>query len=294
VTVGDQVDLGRALQPTSRHDRGPRRTCFRCTNLRAPSRPSGRRSRAKGVHVVHERRSADRESRPERGRLVSRDTFPLEVSLAWGQHGWRSGDHESKYREARLYPGASGRNPVVRSAGLECGTAPSHFSIRRHTIPALDAWTLGVDLFRAWSHVRTDDPVCGGAAHVALECGEERPWWPVPREDWRLEDPKGKPLEAVGTTWEGESCGSPESAPRREADMGPGRGARPGSTPSHGPARALEPPTSWHTTAPREARKRDLLVIVPRLSEDRQKSRCVSGSGPWRGRARHHHLSERP
>src|SRR5208337_1508047 len=134
----------------------------------------------------------------ERGRLVYRDTFPLEVSLAWGQHAWRSGDHESKYREARLYPGASGRNPVVRSAGLECGTAPSYFSIGRHTTPALDAWTFGVGLFRPGSQVRTDDSACGGTAHVAVECGEEHPWCLVWPEDRRLERPEGQATRGRG------------------------------------------------------------------------------------------------
>src|SRR5271157_1053263 len=57
------------------------------------------------------------------------------------------------------------------------------------------------------------------------------------------------------------------------------RGARPGSTPSHGPARALEPPTSWLTTVPREARKRDLLVIVPRPGEHRQRVTVRVGIG---------------
>jgi len=71
----------------------------------------------------------------DRRRLESGDRFQLELSLAGGQDGWRSGDHESKYRDARLYPGASGRNRVVRSAGLECGTAPFHFSIGHGPTP---------------------------------------------------------------------------------------------------------------------------------------------------------------
>src|SRR5271157_1564190 len=69
----------------------------------------------------------------DRRRLESGDRFQLELLLAGGQDGWRSGDHESKYWEARFYPGASGRNPVVRSAGLECGTAP--FSFPHRTLP---------------------------------------------------------------------------------------------------------------------------------------------------------------
>jgi hypothetical protein len=34
--------------------------------------------------------------------------------------------------------------------------------------------------------------------------------------------PKGIPPEAMSTTWDGQSCGSSQSAPRRAADMGPG------------------------------------------------------------------------
>ena len=65
------------------------------------------------------------------------------------------------------------------------------------TPPALDAWTFGVALFRAWSQVRTDDSVCGGAPQVALECCEERPWCLVQCVGLTVEDPKGKRLEAV-------------------------------------------------------------------------------------------------
>src|SRR5271157_318107 len=51
---------------------------------------------------------------------------------------------------------------------------------------------------RSWSH--------WGATRGAV-------WCPVRREDRRLEDPKGKPLEALCRTWDGESCGSSHSAP---------------------------------------------------------------------------------
>ncbi|HME72039.1 MAG TPA: hypothetical protein VKM54_19540 [Myxococcota bacterium] len=43
-----------------------------------------------------------------------------------------------------------------------------------------------------------------------------------PAEHRRLEDPKGRPFEVAYRPWDSELCGSSQSAPGREADLGPG------------------------------------------------------------------------
>jgi len=127
---------------------------------------------------------------------------------------------------------------------------------------------------------------CGGAVLIALGCGEECPRCPVRREDRRLDGPKGKPLEAVGRTWGGLRLVTERASARDR--HGPGVRSCAGSETTSGEVRRHR--TVRHelwNRQPRGARpcpggatKRDLLVTVPRLGEDGQKSRCVSGSGP--------------
>jgi arsenate reductase len=56
----------------------------------------------------------------------------------------------------------------------------------------------GIDLAEAQPQLLTDDLARGAAALITMGCGEACPVVPgLKRDDWPLEDPKGKPLEEV-------------------------------------------------------------------------------------------------
>jgi arsenate reductase (thioredoxin) len=77
------------------------------------------------------------------------------------------------------------------SAGTEPGT-------RVHPEVLAAMREVGVDLSDAVPRKLTDDLARGASALVTMGCGEACPVVPgVRREDWPLEDPKGKPIEKV-------------------------------------------------------------------------------------------------
>ena len=77
------------------------------------------------------------------------------------------------------------------SAGTEPGTR-----VHPEVLEAMRE--VGVDLSGAVPRKLTDDLARGASALVTMGCGEACPVVPgVRREDWPLEDPKGKPIERV-------------------------------------------------------------------------------------------------
>jgi arsenate reductase len=56
----------------------------------------------------------------------------------------------------------------------------------------------GIDLAGARPQLLTDDLARGASALITMGCGEACPVVPgLERDDWPLEDPKGKPVEQV-------------------------------------------------------------------------------------------------
>lgn len=56
-----------------------------------------------------------------------------------------------------------------------------------------------IDLFGVTPQLLSDELARRATLLVTMGCGEEYPVVPrLQREDWPLEDPKGKPIEAVG------------------------------------------------------------------------------------------------
>jgi len=140
---------------------------------------------------------------------------------------------------------------------------------RRRSLPSM---VLGPD--RRPRVGRRGDGSHWGATRGAL-------WCPVRREDRQLEDPKGKPLEAMCRTWDSESSASSQSAPRARQTWAHALSCfRAGLTPTRGRTRVLEWPTSRLTTVPWPARKQDRLVIFSYRVSAGSRSPCVSESGP--------------
>jgi arsenate reductase len=85
-------------------------------------------------------------------------------------------------------------NPTKASA-VSAGTQPG---TQVHPV-VLDAMKeVGVDLSAAVPRKLTDELACGASMLVTMGCGEACPVVPgLRREDWPLEDPKGKPMERV-------------------------------------------------------------------------------------------------
>ena len=83
----------------------------------------------------------------------------------------------------------------AKARGVSAGTQPGS---RVHP-EVLDAMReVGVDLSAAVPQKLTDDLARGASMLITMGCGEECPVVPgVRREDWPLEDPKGKPVERV-------------------------------------------------------------------------------------------------
>jgi arsenate reductase len=78
---------------------------------------------------------------------------------------------------------------------LSAGTEPSE---RVHPEVASAMKEVGIDLSAAAPRKLTGDLARGAAILVTMGCGEQCPVVPgVTREDWPLEDPKGKPVERV-------------------------------------------------------------------------------------------------
>jgi arsenate reductase (thioredoxin) len=77
------------------------------------------------------------------------------------------------------------------SAGTEPGT-------QVHPVVLEAMKEVGVDLSAAVPRKLTDDLARGASMLITMGCGEACPVVPgLRREDWPLEDPKGKPMERV-------------------------------------------------------------------------------------------------
>jgi arsenate reductase len=85
-------------------------------------------------------------------------------------------------------------NPSEARA-ISAGTAPGP---RVHP-EVLEAMTeVGIDLSRQTPQLLTDELASGAQILVTMGCGEQCPVVPgLQRDDWPLEDPKGKPLTRV-------------------------------------------------------------------------------------------------
>ena len=77
------------------------------------------------------------------------------------------------------------------SAGTDPGT-------RVHPEVLAAMQEVGIDLSQAQPQKLTDDLARGATMLITMGCGEACPVVPgLRREDWPLEDPKGKPIERV-------------------------------------------------------------------------------------------------
>ena len=57
---------------------------------------------------------------------------------------------------------------------------------------------VGIDVAEATPHKFSDALAAGSQMLITMGCGDECPFVPgLRREDWPLEDPKGRPLEEV-------------------------------------------------------------------------------------------------
>ena len=82
-----------------------------------------------------------------------------------------------------------------KARAVSAGTQPGS---RVHPEVLAAMMEVNVDLSTATPRKLTDDLTRGATLLVTMGCGEECPVVPgVRREDWPLEDPKGKPIERV-------------------------------------------------------------------------------------------------
>jgi arsenate reductase len=85
-------------------------------------------------------------------------------------------------------------NPA-KARSLSAGTEPG---TRVHPEVLAAMKEVGVDLSDAQPQRLTDDLARGASMLITMGCGEACPVIPgLRREDWPLEDPKGKPIERV-------------------------------------------------------------------------------------------------
>lgn len=83
----------------------------------------------------------------------------------------------------------------AKARALSAGTQPGE---RVHPEVQFAMGELGVDLSGAKPQRLTDELAQGAHMLITLGCGEACPHVPgLVRDDWPLEDPKGKPLERV-------------------------------------------------------------------------------------------------
>lgn len=79
--------------------------------------------------------------------------------------------------------------------GVSAGTTPAD---RVHPEVLAAMREVGIDLTHARPQLLTDDLASSATLLVTMGCGEACPVVPgLRREDWPLEDPKGKPIERV-------------------------------------------------------------------------------------------------
>lgn len=85
-------------------------------------------------------------------------------------------------------------NPA-KARGISAGTQPGT-RVHPEVLEAMKE--VGVDLSTSVPRKLTDEVAQGAAMLITMGCGEACPVVPgLRREDWPLEDPKGKPVERV-------------------------------------------------------------------------------------------------
>jgi arsenate reductase (thioredoxin) len=83
----------------------------------------------------------------------------------------------------------------TRARAISAGTKPG---AAVHPEVQLVMQDLGIDLSSARPQLLTADLARGARLLITMGCGEECPYVPgIERDDWALEDPKGKPAETV-------------------------------------------------------------------------------------------------
>jgi arsenate reductase len=83
----------------------------------------------------------------------------------------------------------------ARARAVSAGTEPGA-RVHPEVLEAMQE--VGIDLSRAVPRKLTDDLARGASMLITMGCGEACPFIPgLRREDWPLEDPKGKPMERV-------------------------------------------------------------------------------------------------
>lgn len=83
----------------------------------------------------------------------------------------------------------------AKARGISAGTEPGP---RVHPEVLTAMREVGIDLERAKPQKLTDELASTASILVTMGCGETCPVIPgLPRMDWPLEDPKGKPVERV-------------------------------------------------------------------------------------------------
>lgn len=115
----------------------------------------------------------------------------------------------------------------LKARALSAGTRPGP---RVHPEVLAVMREIGIDLAAARPRLLTADLARGARLLVTMGCGEECPYVPgVPRDDWPLSDPKGKPVEEVRAVRDDigrrvatlvRSRGWEKAAPRPGADGG--------------------------------------------------------------------------
>jgi len=83
----------------------------------------------------------------------------------------------------------------AKARALSAGTAPGH---QVHPEVVAVMLEVGIDLSAARPQKLTAELAAGARLLITMGCGDECPYVPgARREDWPLEDPKGKPPEEV-------------------------------------------------------------------------------------------------
>jgi len=83
----------------------------------------------------------------------------------------------------------------ARARALSAGTAPSE-RVHPEVVAAMSE--VGIDLADARPRKLNEELASGAALLVTMGCGDECPVIPgAERDDWPLEDPKGRPVERV-------------------------------------------------------------------------------------------------
>jgi arsenate reductase (thioredoxin) len=83
----------------------------------------------------------------------------------------------------------------TKAQAISAGTAPGQV-VHPEVVQAMAE--LGVDVAHAKPQKLTDELAEGATLLITMGCGEACPYVPgLIRDDWPLEDPKGKPMERV-------------------------------------------------------------------------------------------------